>query len=217
MHARARAASPVPAVYRARVPESASPLKRLYPETAVGGYSRMDGTVEFYNRVKALTGRDSEVLDFGAGRGQWAESRYSERAFDLQWLKGTVRRVVGSDVDDAVLSNPSLDDAVLLTVGEPLPFADGSFDVIIADYVLEHIPADEAERVAGELSRVLRPGGWLAARTPNRRHHRTRRPPHTEPTPCEGVASIAARPRRSGCVSDRLCDEHDRHIAPPLP
>lgn len=156
-------------MYLSRVPAADSPLPELYPEAAVGGYSRMDGTVEFYNRINALLDPDSEVLDFGAGRGQWARARYSDRAFDLQWLKGKVKRTVGADVDNAVLSNPSLDDAVVLLAGEPLPFEDGSFDVIIADYVLEHIPTDQAQVVAAELSRVLRPGGWLAARTPNRR------------------------------------------------
>lgn len=129
----------------------------------------MDGTVEFYNRVAALVDQNSDVLDFGAGRGQWALQTYSARARDLQWLKGRVRRVVGADVDDAVLSNPTVDETVLLEPGKALPFDDGSFDLIVADYVLEHIPADQAPGVAAELSRVLRPGGWIAARTPNRR------------------------------------------------
>lgn len=135
----------------------------------MGGYSRIDGTVEFYNRVNALLTRDSEVLDFGAGRGSWALSPYSERAFQLQWLKGRVKRVVGVDVDEAVLGNPSLDEAVITPVGVALPFPDSTFDLIIADYVLEHIPERESFFVAQEMSRVLRPSGWIAARTPNRR------------------------------------------------
>lgn len=144
-------------------------MSRIYPEVAVGGFSRMDGTVEFYNRVNALLRPDSCVLDFGAGRGQWSRSDYSARARELQWLKGKVACVVGADVDDAVLSNPSVDEAVVLDPDGPLPFADGAFDVVVADYVLEHIPEEQADHVASELSRVIRAGGWLAARTPNRR------------------------------------------------
>lgn len=45
-----------------------------------------------------------------------------------------------------------------------LPFADGSFDRVIASEVLEHIPEDEA--AMAELSRVLRPGGSMAVTVP---------------------------------------------------
>jgi len=49
--------------------------------------------------------------------------------------------------------------------GLRLPFADGSFDRIIASEVLEHVPDDLA--VMAELFRVLRPGGRLAATVPS--------------------------------------------------
>ena len=45
-----------------------------------------------------------------------------------------------------------------------LPFADDSFDRIIAAEVLEHVPADRL--VLAELSRVLRPGGTIAVTVP---------------------------------------------------
>jgi len=45
-----------------------------------------------------------------------------------------------------------------------LPFADGSFDRVIASEVLEHIPADET--AMAELARVLRPGGTMAVTVP---------------------------------------------------
>ena len=45
-----------------------------------------------------------------------------------------------------------------------LPFADGSFDRVIASEVLEHIPDDEA--AMAELARVLRPGGSMAVTVP---------------------------------------------------
>ncbi|WP_462188623.1 MULTISPECIES: class I SAM-dependent methyltransferase [unclassified Frankia] len=47
-----------------------------------------------------------------------------------------------------------------------LPFADGTFDRIIAAEVLEHLPADTA--AMAEIARVLRPGGWVAVTVPNR-------------------------------------------------
>ena len=45
-----------------------------------------------------------------------------------------------------------------------LPFADGSFDRVIASEVLEHIPDDE--QAMAELARVLRPGGTMAVTVP---------------------------------------------------
>jgi SAM-dependent methyltransferase len=48
--------------------------------------------------------------------------------------------------------------------GTRLPFADASFDRVIAAEVLEHIP-DDAAAIA-ELARVLRPGGTMAVTVP---------------------------------------------------
>ncbi|MCB9426064.1 MAG: methyltransferase domain-containing protein [Flavobacteriales bacterium] len=39
-----------------------------------------------------------------------------------------------------------------------LPFEDGSFDVILCNHVLEHIPDDT--KAMQELYRILKPGGW---------------------------------------------------------
>lgn len=45
--------------------------------------------------------------------------------------------------------------------GRSLPFEAASFDVVILDLTLLHIPGPE--RVLGEAYRVLRPAGWLGA------------------------------------------------------
>jgi len=44
-------------------------------------------------------------------------------------------------------------------VGEALPFADQSFDVVLCDNVVDH--AESPEKIAGELARILIPGGLL--------------------------------------------------------
>lgn len=44
-------------------------------------------------------------------------------------------------------------------VGESLPFADGSFDVVICDNVVDH--AESPPRIVAELTRILTPGGLL--------------------------------------------------------
>jgi predicted SAM-dependent methyltransferase len=39
---------------------------------------------------------------------------------------------------------------------------------VVADHVLEHVSEADAPGVASEVLRVLRPGGWFPARTPNK-------------------------------------------------
>ncbi len=85
---------------------------------------------------------------------------------ELRRLQGKVRRVIGLDVDPAVLANPALDEAHVLERGSPFPVADQSVDLLVSDFTFEHI--DAPEDVASEIGRVLRPGGWLCARTPNK-------------------------------------------------
>lgn len=141
---------------------------RLYPEVAAGGFTRYDGFIEFYTRVNALLDPDSEVLDFGAGRGMWAQEPIPEFHKHLRAIHTRVKRVDGVDVDPIVLTNPSVVQAKVIEPGDRLPYDDASYDMVIADYVLEHIGRAHAAIVAEEILRVLRPGGWLAARTPNK-------------------------------------------------
>jgi SAM-dependent methyltransferase len=141
-------------------------LRRLYPEIGAGGYSRFDGSVEFYSRINALLSPSMTVLDYGAGRGAQLERNTSPYRTSLCKLKGKVQKLVGVDIDDAVLSNPYMDEARQISPNEALPFEDSTFDLIYADWVLEHV--DHPEHFVNEVHRLLKPGGWFCARTPNR-------------------------------------------------
>lgn len=138
-------------------------LARVYPEVGAGGYTRYDGSVEFYGRINALLREDMQVLDLGAGRGRQLETA-SPLARSLLSLRGKVTRLSGIDVDEAVLANPALDDARVYD-GKRIPFGDETFHLILSDWVLEHI--EDAALFASEIERVLRPGGWFCARTPH--------------------------------------------------
>jgi len=136
----------------------------FYPESRFGGFTDIDGTVAFYNRVNSLLDPAQVVLDIGCGRGSFKEDQVTLRK-NLRILKGKVARVIGIDVDQNAQDNPFIDEFRLMQ-GYPWPIDDNSVDLIICDNVLEHI--DDPDRFFGEIRRVLRNGGRLCLRTPNR-------------------------------------------------
>jgi SAM-dependent methyltransferase len=141
-------------------------VRRMYPEIGAGGYAHVDGSIEFYLRINALLKPEMVVLDFGAGRGALLAQTNCEPLRRLVHLQGRVAKLVGVDVDDAVLDNPYLDEAHLIRPDERLPFEDASFDLIYSDWVIEHVATPDL--FVSEVSRLLKPGGWFCARTPNR-------------------------------------------------
>lgn len=140
-------------------------LASLYPETAAGGYCRKDTTVEFYGRVQALLAPGMTVLDLGAGRGRLVHnpSRWRRTLADLG---GDGRTVIAADPDPVVLENRSADDCLVMPDERTIPLPDGTVDCVVANWVLEHVADPVA--MAHEIDRVLAPGGWLCAQTPNR-------------------------------------------------
>lgn len=141
-------------------------LEYFYPEVRAGGYSRVDGTVEFYGRIHALLEPEMTILDFGAGRGAGAKDDPVRYRRKLRTLKGACAKVIGADIDPVVMENPSVDTAIVIDPDKSLPLADSSVDMIVSSSVFEHI--ENPGFVSQELDRILRPGGWLLARTPNK-------------------------------------------------
>jgi SAM-dependent methyltransferase len=130
----------------------------------LGGYAPADGTIAFYTRLRTALAPDHVVLDLGAGRGAWFEDDGCAARIACRDLRGSVGRVIGADVDPAVRGNRAVDEALMIDDGR-VPLPDGSVDVVVADYVLEHVT--DPARFVGEVDRLLRPGGLFAARTPH--------------------------------------------------
>jgi SAM-dependent methyltransferase len=139
-------------------------LAQFLQERGAGGFSRIDGTIEFYARVNALLDPSMAILDFGAGRGAGAEDPVPYRR-ELRSLRGKVKWVIGVDVDPVVLENPLLDEAHVLSENQ-IPLGESSVDLVLADYVFEHL--ENPVPTSREIARILKPGGWVCARTPNR-------------------------------------------------
>jgi SAM-dependent methyltransferase len=98
------------------------------------------------------------MLDLGAGAGIVPQMNF----------RGLVARVCGVDLDPRVRTNPFLDEGQV-GGGEHLPYANETFDIVIADNVVEHLADPFA--VFSEIARVLKPGGVFIFKTPNKLHY----------------------------------------------
>lgn len=147
-----------------------SPKHRLerwvFREANVSGFAHHDQEVAFFTQVAAILRPDDVLLDFGAGRGEFVDTDPSAYRVRLQNFRGRCAHIDGCDPDPIVLENPTLDAAEVIEIGKPLSYPDDRFDLIVSRYVFEHV--EDPTWAASELLRVLKPGGWICAMTPNK-------------------------------------------------
>lgn len=111
----------------------------------------------------------SRILEVGGGRGSlWAENLSlipGDWRITLTDLSpGMIREAAGA------LSALGSQLAVEVADAAALPYSDGSFDAVVANHMLYHVP-DRAAAIA-EFGRVLAPGGRLLAATNGAGHLR---------------------------------------------
>jgi demethylmenaquinone methyltransferase/2-methoxy-6-polyprenyl-1,4-benzoquinol methylase len=109
---------------------------------------------------RITAGPDDQVLDVATGTA----------AVAIELARRTGCRVVGLDQSPEMLSAgrerveaAGLSNRIQLVEGsaELLPFPDGSFDALTFTYLLRYV--EDPETTLGELVRVVRPGGTMAA------------------------------------------------------
>jgi SAM-dependent methyltransferase len=118
--------------------------------TGVVGYFYEMYRAQVLERVRGVRGRD--ILEVGCGEGMmFAGAGVQPVQMDVSFTR--VKRAVGKCR------------LLLCADGYHLPFADGSFDVVLLVAVLEH--TSEPWRIVAEARRVLRPGGRAIMVVPN--------------------------------------------------
>jgi ubiquinone/menaquinone biosynthesis C-methylase UbiE len=121
-------------------------------------FNRMNSVHDIYeDLLLPYVKKDNVILDAGCGK-KGIMNKYS----------GKFKRAVGIDLSpEAIKINKCLDEFVVGNL-ENLPFPDGSFDIIISQWVVEHM--ENPEKCYREFFRVLKKGGGLILVT-NSIHH----------------------------------------------
>ena len=122
------------------------------------GYVWRSGQERRLAMIRRWSDLSGRILDNGTGLGTYLEAFGRANPDSLR---------VGLEVEfDRALVARARADGIVLGVGERLPFADDTFDLILSNEVIEHVADDRA--AAAEMARVARPGGRIVLFAPNR-------------------------------------------------
>jgi SAM-dependent methyltransferase len=115
----------------------------------------------------SIAGR--RVLDLGAGFGALA-LYYAHLGAEVVAVDPNGERM---QVAVAIARKRGLQVSAIVARAQSLPLPDASFDVVLANNSLCYlVDARQYDLALHEAHRVLRPGGWLVVRNPNRLHPR---------------------------------------------
>jgi len=140
-------------------------MSRANPEFRLGLFAHDDQVVDFYLRANSLLPDHGTVIDLGAGRGRNILDMPNEIIRSLMTFAASSAKVIAVDIDEVVLTNTFADECIVWEPGNQIAVAPETADLVCSHWVLEHVA--DADDFADEIHRVLRPGGWFAARTVN--------------------------------------------------
>ena len=128
-----------------------------YENISFAKYSQYWWSNRFYAILARRYGKHGgRLLEIGSGMGHLVgqlEDTFHTYGMDLNhWAVEQSKAAV----DKSPMQTAS---------AEELPFADGSFDVVIIKHIVEHLP--NPEKAIAEIGRVVSPGGVLILSTPN--------------------------------------------------
>jgi 2-polyprenyl-3-methyl-5-hydroxy-6-metoxy-1,4-benzoquinol methylase len=136
-------------------PDAALRARREIASDVSRGIS--DGAIyDAIERELAALGANGDLLDFGAGTGQFTARLHAS---------GRYRSVTGADLFPRGERLPADIRWAQGDLNDPVPLPGQGFDVVVAAEVIEHLENPRA--VCREIFRLLRPGGLTLLSTPN--------------------------------------------------
>jgi SAM-dependent methyltransferase len=126
-------------------------LAPLLMDALGGSFEKKPFTIE--KRTQLMSSAEGSVLEVGGGTG-----------FNLRYYPAAVSAITVTDPVDGMLkrarkraAEAGKEITTTRASAEALPFEDGSFDTVVASWVLCSV--DDQDRALAEIRRVLRPGG----------------------------------------------------------
>jgi ubiquinone/menaquinone biosynthesis C-methylase UbiE len=113
-----------------------------------------ESLVRYCEVISAHTRPETRILDIGCGHANFLAAVYARTP-----------HTYGIDPDAEALKKNTIIHHTVVGMAEHLPFADDSFDLIVAAWVFEHV--EHPEQVCQEIYRALKPGGRFIFLTPN--------------------------------------------------
>lgn len=120
-----------------------------------------------FDQFAPLVKTPMSILEVGAGTGSlWVAN--------AKRLPSDVRLVITDfspgmlEVAERRVTEAGVGAQLAIVDVQELPYPSASFDGVVADHMLYHVP--DRPKALGEIARILRPDGWLAAAT-NGAHH----------------------------------------------
>lgn len=143
---------------------SADDQNRIWDHFQNEGVANFDAAVPrlnfLYRRAARVlpAGDKACVLNIGIGNG-WLERRCHSAGWQVHAIDPNARAVAALAVDGVLAQSGTI---------AALPYAEQTFDAVFCSEVLEHLPDDGLAHGLAELTRVLKPGGWLFGTVPFR-------------------------------------------------
>ena len=122
------------------------------------GYVWRSGQERRLEMIRHWSDLRGRILDNGTGLGTYLEAIGRVNPDSVR---------VGLEIEhERAVAALARANVIVLGVGEQLPFANDTFDLILSNEVIEHVADDRA--AVAEMARVARPGGRVVIFAPNR-------------------------------------------------